>query len=78
MVQRMNVSLMISRRLRIAGSGRGPSRSGFVVAVAGVALALAVMMLSVAESPPRLGPSAHFGGGGGGLQGCYQDQSGRI
>ena len=48
MVQRMNVSLMISRRLRIAGSGRGPSRSGFVVAVAGVALALAVMMLSVA------------------------------
>ena len=44
----MNVSLMISRRLRIAGNGRGPSRSGFVVAVAGVALALAVMMLSVA------------------------------
>lgn len=44
----MNVSLMISRRMRLSDNGRGPSRSGVVIAVAGISLALTVMMLSVA------------------------------
>ena len=44
----MNVALMISRRLRLSGNGRGPSRSGLIIAVTGIALALAVMMLSLA------------------------------
>lgn len=44
----MNLGFWISRHLRLSGQGQGPSRSGVVIAVGGIALAVTVMMLSIA------------------------------
>ena len=44
----MNVALLIARRIDLRGSRRRGSGPGVVIAVAGIALALTVMMISVA------------------------------
>ncbi|MDE7119988.1 MAG: ABC transporter permease [Muribaculaceae bacterium] len=44
----MNLGFWISRHLKLSGQGRGPSRSGVVIAVCGIAVATAVMLLSIA------------------------------